>query len=283
MARGTNAAPRIERLAGGTGRAEADWTAALASFNPAKARLLKSESGTTVHHASLLGLDCVIKRWTTTSVLDRIKLAWGMSRAHRHWHGAWWLESHGIGTARPYCIAITRDRRQTTTWLVMERLPGRTLLECLADTSLSPRAAHQIADAVGTQIGRIIAAGRWNRDHKPSNLLVEQTPEGPVVRLIDTVAIRRGNTTRHRARMLASLYIEPAGCAIPPRATLVMRAAAAESREWFKRTVGRDMQPRGHDRKVLRMMLARVLTQAASIVASHGDPTPRTNPLNASR
>ena len=52
---------------------------------------------------------------------------------------------------------------------------------------------HELARAVGAQVRAILNAAGYNRDHKPSNLLVHPD-SGPIV--LDTVAIRAGAFTR---------------------------------------------------------------------------------------
>ena len=152
----------------------------------------------------------------------------------------------------------------------------------LAGFDIERRAQHAIARAVGEQIAQMEEL--FNRDHKPSNLIVERwTTSAAPVAIIDCEGVRRA-TIPGAARMFASLVIEPTGCGVRPRRALMMRAVRAfidlelgigtpEAPIHAPRT-NADV-PRSEYRRMRRM----VWDDAARVVAHHGDPRPKVNPL----
>ncbi len=254
----------IRTAPGEDGRA---WAAALS--DPAwesNATLLKRDTTTTVHRATLRGREVVIKTWRL-SAGAKLKSLLASSRAHRHWRGAAWLAAHGFRTAT--CYALLRN--PGTEVLIMEALPGKSVLHHLADRDLTVRQQHALAAELGRVVARFRARSDWrghahNRDHKPSNLIATSL-DPPQVAIIDCVAIRHDWFDSDQPfRMLADLLIEPLGVGHPPRRTLMMRALLAYFREL-------DTAP---DRaKALRHFWQEV----TDTIRAHGDPTPRVNPL----
>ncbi len=246
---------RIDRLAEGEpGQA---WIEMLRSFDPSAARVLKIDDRTGVWRVSRGGRELVLKMWEYSGVGGRLKLLLRASRGWRHWRGARWLAEHGIGTARPLALMTEHGSGGPREWLVMEFLPGKTVLEHLHEGDLRPRQEHALAAAIAGQVSDMVARGRFNRDHKPSNLIVTGWDgDEPRIAIIDCVAIRRCGRFDFGAmrRMLASLYIEPLGVGCPPRRALCGRALAAISAlRWWP------------------MLGAQVL--------AHGDPRPRIDPV----
>lgn len=257
----------IDRVAA-QGESLAEWSHALGSWlgREDQSQVLKRDQATLVVAATLLGRAVVVKRWTLRG-MSRLKSAMGAGRGVRHWNGAAWLARHTIPTAR--CLALAHDSLDGTRrdWLVMERLAGQSVLEMLAGGATSPRRELAVARALGEQIRHMIAHGRFNRDHKPSNLIVlEASDATPHIAVIDCVAIlptaRAGGAGAAMERMLASLVIEPLGVNIPPRRSLMLASLLA--------AVGQD-GARASARTLWRAVAARV--------AAHGDPVPRINPL----
>lgn len=265
------AGPRAEQLA---------WARAIAEFDEAKPRLVKQDGPVTVWRANLLAHDVAVKRWTLDSASTRLKAAARRSRADRQWHGARWLADHGLRTAAP--VAVLADH--ASRWLITEWIDGPTVLERLAAPA-GPPDLDALADALGSQIAQLVNQGRFNRDHKPSNLILARGRAGPrsgpadriarsvpPIAIVDTVAIRRvgpapGARFRAAARMLASLVIEPTGVGHPPPAEWLARAAAACARGF------RHPAP-PHDQAAKRLA-----QMARRRIDRHGDPTPRTDPL----
>lgn len=257
------------------------WAEAIGAFDPAKAVLLKADGPTRVWRAALLGQDVVIKCWELGSRPGRVKVLFRGGRGDRHWRGAEWLLAHGVRTAQPLALAIqdggavrhtprsdrgsSPGRSWPRQWLVMRALDGPTVLELLADAELPVRRQHTLAAELGRQVDRITQQGRYNRDHKPSNLIVEHLDENEArVAIIDCVAINRCSRGNGLAglRMLSSLITEPIGCGVRPRRAVMMRALRA--------FVG--VGPRN---AVVRYWWERISTH----VAAKGDPRPTVDPL----
>ncbi|MFG0327814.1 MAG: hypothetical protein ACF8SC_11170 [Phycisphaerales bacterium JB037] len=161
--------------------------------------------------------------------------------------------------------------------LFMHALPGRTLLDHLAE-----RRADDLAPIVGRGVGRIVRAGLFNRDHKPSNLIV--APDRRSLAVIDTVAIRPTPfPARSVERMFASLIIEPTGVCGPPASEWLDTAAVAALRELHR--PDRPAAP-GHEEDLFEeppsdaeledahQVLARVDRRIARHLLKH-DPRPR--------
>lgn len=268
------AGPRSEQLA---------WARAIAEFDEAKPKLIKQDGPVTIWRANLLAHDVAVKRWLLRTPSDRAKASARRSRADRQWHGARWLAAHGLRTASPIAVLADRD----SLWLITEWLDGPTVLDRLAappdDTGPDLPA---VAESLGSQVAQLINQGRFNRDHKPSNLILLRArarrtpgltddrarPLLPVIAIIDTVAIRRtapipGGRARAAARMLASLLIEPAGVGHPPPSWWLPRLAAACARGFRAPSPPADA------------LASRLTELALARVTRHGDPSPRTNPL----
>lgn len=218
------------------GVSDAAWARALSWWAGAgePGRVLKSDGPNVVIAASLLGRGVVVKRWRP-SAWTRLRSTISGSKCERHWRGASWLARHGIGTAP--CLAMGHDAALVARrdYLVMEELTGPTVLDVLARSAdartIGVREEHAIAREVGRQIAGMIAHGRFNRDHKPSNLIVVGRAGRVGLAVIDCVAIlplwRGGGAGAARERMLASLCIEPTELGVGPRRSLVLAALCA--------------------------------------------------------
>jgi tRNA A-37 threonylcarbamoyl transferase component Bud32 len=252
---------RIVQIA--KGESPARWAAALESLDPRATTVLKQDAGSEVLSTMLLGRRVIIKR-SAMGTGARLKAMLSASRGLRHWRGAAWLERHGIRTARCFVLARTFGAGQRHEWLVMEHLEGSTLLHHLAAGTLGVRQQHAAARAVGDILARIEAAGRSNRDSKPSNLIVlDAESTQPTIAVIDCIALRPLLPGRARAaaiaRMHASVVLEPIGCRCPIRGTLLLRGLLAGC---------------GSRRQIARRWAA-----ARRLVEAHGDPQPAINPL----
>lgn len=275
-------------------------------------RVLKRDGPNVVLAAHLGGRGVVIKRWNLDG-LSRLKAALGAGRGERHWSGAAWLARHKIATAP--CLVLAHDTAGGTRrdYLVMERLGGPTVLEVLTwarlrdtqDTSGTPATPDQraaagrdfigtvrssvrssigvrtelaIARELGRQIARMITHGRFNRDHKPSNLIVVTRADGLSVAVIDCVAIlpvsRGGGAGGATERMLASLMIEPRGLGVPPRRSLVLATVRAVLGLERVGSAGARASRRTAKRRIRGLWLS-----VAARVIDQGDSSPRVNPL----
>jgi hypothetical protein len=253
----------------GAQRQQWERQASSADFHT-QARILKSEDGRLVLRGTMLGREVVVKHWPIDHTAQRLKAWIGASQAQRHWRAARRLAAAGIPTARPLAVLRGGTHKGGGGFerLIMEALPGRTLLDCAADATVPTRTQHRLAWAAGQLVRQLATAGFFNRDCKPSNIMVvdlerkspiEVQPEQ--LSLIDCVGVR---CTLLRAgkleRMLASLLIEPLGCAIPPRRALMMRCLLAATAG--NRPAARQLWP-----------------AIRAIILTHGDPRPRISPL----
>lgn len=236
------------------GRAISAWVGA-----GAPGRLMKRDGPHVVVAASMFGRGVVVKRWRP-SPWTRFRSWISGSKSQRHWRGAAWLSRHAIDTAP--CLAMAHDASVIARcdYLVMEQLTGPTVLDVLAGArrrdagevshaddaplgnpcavprsdirrAIGVRDELAIAREIGRQVARLIEHGRFNRDHKPSNLIVVRRPGGVRVAVIDCVAIlplwRGGGAGAAMERMLASLCIEPMGIGVVPRRSLVLATLRA--------------------------------------------------------
>ena len=248
--------------------AETDWSRALASIDLSAARLLKHTADTTVVRAQLnLGgsRSCILKTQRLGGLWNAIRCRLGATRLDRQWKGAQLLQrAKAMPTAE--CLALLRWKAgdgRTFLTLIMEDLPGRTLLEHMASPP-EPRTRRLLAQAVGAQTRGLLKAHLFNRDHKPSNLIVtSMDPAGdqpPTLALVDTVGIGdAGARAIEPIRPLTSLMLEPMGCNVTPRLADRMRTLRA-------------FEP---DRDTRRKLWKRI----DAAIKAHGDPTPKDNPL----
>lgn len=262
------------------GEDAAAWSRALA--DPAwlvASQLLKDEPGSSwVRRATINGRDVVVKCRILNSCSRRLKAALGFGHGDKHWRGAALLASKRILTAKPVVLFRTRLDERPVELLVLEYLAGPTLLEVLDSVARgrgpSVREQHAIAAAAGATIPALLGTGLWNRDHKPSNLIVVGAGTGsPGIAIIDCVGIGRygrfGLDGDEGETMAASLVIEPTGCGCPPRRVLWMRALRA--------TI--DCSKTGPSRMQRHEHLRDAIGAVAAHVKAHGDPRPGIDPL----
>lgn len=235
----------------------------------ANARVLKSEGKAWVRLIEVAGEKIVVKCRPLHTIRRRVQSLLGMGHAHRQWRGAALLKQSNILTAEPVLIARARINSLPCELLVLEYIPGPTLLELLNDIARargpSVRQQHAIAQAVGASVFTLYKSKLHNRDHKPSNLVVvDKESLSPRIAVIDCVGVSRSRN--HPCGMLADLVIEPLGCACPPRLPLMLRAV----RECL---LPEQRAPRlGFDKSVFYM--------TTRIIEKHPDPRPKTDPLS---
>lgn len=272
---------RVQRLAASEEANRAFWPGIIERFDPARVITIKAEGGSAVYAAELGGARVIIKRRELRGLWERLKAVWRASRGHRHWRGAAWLTAHGFRTAKTFAMLVKRRGSELSEWLVMEILPGKSVLQHLADADLTPGEQHSLATTLGRQVARLGLLGRFNRDHKPSNLIVTRVDTHDAeVGIIDCVAIQRGRGSQGRYRMLASLLIEPMGCGVTPRATLVARCLDSECRAWLSGVLGRALDEHvPMERSALRQLKRTTARRVAALIRAHGDPTPAVDPL----
>lgn len=252
----------IHRLASSQEHRRAEWIQSLARFDPRTATPLKQDGLDGVWRTSILDRDLALKCLTLTSPLARLKSFVHLSRSFRQWRGAQLLVRAHIDTAEPVVLATQRTRGETREWIGTAFVEGPTLLKLFSQGCFTT----PLAIALGRHLaGMTRGASLFNRDHKPSNLIVTlaDEPERCRISVLDTVGIRTISPASHlrfTARMLASLIIEPTGCGHPPP-------------EDFIRSIAQNAVPAGPTDA------DRLFGAALAIRKEHGDPTPRVNPL----
>jgi tRNA A-37 threonylcarbamoyl transferase component Bud32 len=274
------AGPVLVRVAPGEPPGAA-WRDALAE-SQGSGVVLKQEGEAVVRRATLrvagAAREVVVKTRIGRGVAEAVKIAAGQGRLARQWRGAIVLGRLGVRTARPLALVRELGAASASETLIMEALEGRSLLEHLAYRDLDPATERAVAEAVGAQLGRFAAGMRFNRDHKPSNLIV-RIPRGgePEIAVIDCVAVRFAPVGLGGVeRMLASLVLEPIGCGCPPTVWEMRRVVRAAARAMMTRRDGTGPVPGAVSALAWALWRA-----AAEIVEAHGDPTPRVNPLTA--
>ncbi len=264
---------KVIRVAAGEDAAK--WRDALSAPSTLDAAtVLKEDAGSWVRRARVMGRDVVVKCRALNTVARRVKHVLGMGHGHKHWRGAELLIEAAIPTGRPLALLRVRVDGRTCELLVLEFVPGSTLLEFMDNIahsrSIPIREQHRIADAVGALSLKCMRANLYNRDHKPSNLVVESADATtkPIIHVIDCVAIRRLHLDDSgMTEMLGDLAIEPIGCSCFPRRALWMRA------------IRRIVSEYPVSAEVRRHAMISIIQDAAVGVEQHGDPRPRVNPL----
>lgn len=212
----------------------------------------------------------VVKTLTLRRTKDKLNALLGRTQSQRQIRGARLLRDIGVETAEPLLL-IRGGGRET---LALRAAPGRSLLRLMDDLRHrrpgAPGFGAQcgVARAIGGQIQRFSDAKRFNRDHKPSNLIVDLSGEAPAVAVIDAVDIRPDRLSVGGLRMLVTLMLEPLGCGCPPSRTMRMRTLIAATTD--------ERHPDGAP-LIARKAAWRAVAKA---IDEHGDPTPRVNPLD---
>jgi hypothetical protein len=250
--------PRIRRSAAAEGNAIIEHLRSI-DFQRDAVILKTSRHGTVwrVPGGAVHDGDLVVKCECVRATDARMKSHLGQTRLHRHWRGARWLADHGYDT--PACLALFTGKHEDALveTLVMAWRYGSSLLELLREEALSVRTQHERAAELGALCRTMVELGRFNRDNKPSNLLISSSG---TFTILDCVAIRRcrAGQSGALARMLASLYIEPSGIGCAPRRTLCWRAIRSAAGDVDARTLWR---------------------RCAMIVADHGSAAPLDSPF----
>lgn len=241
---------------------------------------LKSTHDAGVFASLLAGEDVVIKTMRLASAKDRFRASIGATRLGRQWSGAELLEKTGVRAARP--LALLRgfdDAGVIVETLIIERVVGKTLLEHLRDRDLFYDEVQTLTESMAVDLEAMWVRA-FNRDHKPSNLVVERTDEGVRAVVVDTVGVRKlrglaSGSNAKLARMLASLWIEAVGVGYPPTVReayrLVCRVCDAPTPKGKKKPGWSRQRSFGFARTMWAL--------ASDIVRDHGDPTPKDSPF----
>ena len=265
---------RVARYAPGWGYAAREWSRALENLDWPGAELLKSHErgsvwltpltiGGRVHRT-------VLKVEALRSLRKRVQSILGRSKLHRQWRGAALLARAGVPAAPPLAMLRGASGRRSCEVLVLDAIPGDTLLALLARDPVPEERAGACAGIVAGHLRRMARAGLANRDPKPSNIIVGSGNDGrPVVTFVDTEGVQRRRTALDElaGRFLASLELEVVGVgAEPPRtfAGLIARAVGAAGTA---------------DPAEIESRSRGIMDRARQIVAGHADPTPKHDPL----
>lgn len=216
--------------------------------------IIKQDRGGEVRRVEVDGVPMIVKTWAMGRRTRRLQMVVGLTPAIRHWRGAARLERAGIRTAR--CLAIVRTSDPPVETLLMEFLPGESLLEQAARGRLSPRQEHARARSLADLVRAMHARGVGNRDMKPSNLIVL---EGlGTIGVIDVGGVdRRPRPIPRTCRVLMAEFL---GVGAVPRRTLRMRFL-------------RELLPNAREAR------RRIWRESEALLRAHGDPTPKVNPL----
>lgn len=123
-----------------------------------------------------------LKIWTGSIRKNRTLKTWQMGRT--------FLE-HGIPTARPLAVILTRSRLARDAYLVTEWLHGAMNLDSYCRSLKSfpmlerHRKARSAAARLGDTLGRMHASGISHRDLKTGNLLLVDRDEGVAAYVVD--------------------------------------------------------------------------------------------------
>lgn len=274
---------RILKLNDQTAHAER-WEASVRAFTPA--RTLKRESHSAVFAGDLRGRRAVVKLADLVGPLDRLAMTLGVTRLQRQWVGHERLAAMGVGTARPVCLARIDEPEPTSKprlLLALEYVEGLTLIDHLSRRDLPAKTEARVCEALGRQIATIALAGRRNRDHKLSNVVlvdasqsvVPDPEEQVVLAVIDAAGLRRSlvrGPAEAAARMLFSAVVEPTGLRLTIPRTMRVRVARACARVLLGEA------PDGRGTPVSRALTLWLMRRAEQTLRAHGDPTPRTDP-----
>ncbi|MEM8834178.1 MAG: lipopolysaccharide kinase InaA family protein [Planctomycetota bacterium] len=218
--------------------------------------------------------ELVVKTMRLDGFKDRVKMITGATRHVRQWRGAETIDRAGLFTVR--CFAIVRgtdDRGRTIESLVMARMDAPTLLEQMADDTMTLDHRRALAKAVGRSVGTLAMRGVRHRDHKPSNVLVRWEGDVPLLFHVDTVGVSGRVRGRHEAEafvrieeMLFALHVESVGCGVEASVYDRMRAT-------------RSAIVATGPSAVVEGARAEMWSRLGARLAAHGDPRPRVDPL----
>ncbi|MEO1534070.1 MAG: hypothetical protein AAFS11_00725 [Planctomycetota bacterium] len=257
---------RVTILHLGEGESRQAWKEALADRPWESGTLIKKDGEREVRRASMLDSNVAVK----IRPAERLRTALIGNEHTKHVTAARLLARTRVQTAAVRCVArVAKQSVLVTGWL-----EGRTLLECLADSSEVERGElfRQVGGIVGMQLGGEL----FNRDNKPSNVIVISGAEREMA-LVDIAGVRRVLTRTRRsairyvARMCSSLAIEPRGLGIAV-SEVDLEAAAYAAVISYCSVFFTDEQ--------VADLCMRATALTLDLVAAHGDATPKVNPLN---
>jgi len=250
-------------------------------------QVIKRDAGSLVGSGRWQGQDVVVKWWSSAGPLGALRIALGRGRADRHVAGTKLLLEAGIAAARVLTLVNHRPGPARGQFVIMQRLPGKTLLQHLADGRLSVRQQHALARSAGRLVQALCDASLNNRDGKPSNIIVTSVSDQDAeLAFIDTVGVRRCRLGPPPiAVMLKNLLVEPLGCGVLPRRSLIMRGYRWDKQALDARRsaqAAEEFDDLSHEaaREDSRMNRRVDWDLIAQLIREHGDPRPKINPLS---
>jgi hypothetical protein len=244
----------------GEGESRTDWERSLSGGGWLSGERLKlDDRGRGVWRAEMLGADVAVKARPMLGVLDRLRFRLGATDLSRACLGAAILNARGVYSPKVRVLALVRVDGAWQEVLVTEWAGGRMLLGLWVEGSDDDR--RKLAALAGAAVGRLSSLCVFNRDCKPSNIVVD----GLEVGFVDVGGVRSsgGDLAGELARMIGALGFEPTGVGARPtfdEVVIGVRAALGAA----------GVEP-AQRRGVLK--LVRELARA------HGDPTPKDNPV----
>ena len=269
---------RVAKYASGAGYAPDQWARALAAVDWSAAELLSDKPRSSVWRAELVvqkrPMTLVIKCEPIDGFKRRVQKLLHRTHAHRQWRGAELLAAKGITSAEAMAIVCGQRDGALVECLIMQSLPGASLLRTIAERQLGVRDEHRLAREVGKLIAFMIQKRVVNADPKPSNIILMNKAGTIKLGFVDTVGVKQHTEFLPGLEavddadvwfMLRDLLLEPMGIGRPVRRSLAMRAL----REVWDRPGGSDW----------RAWRDEWWEQVATLIKAHGDPTPEHNPL----
>ena len=249
---------RIWQLGGDEKRS--DWERVLAGGGWRAGDLVKSDDrGCEVWRVELLGGATAVKVRPVPGVLDRLRFRLGKTDLSRAFLAGALLMARGFESPGVRVLALVRVEGVWFEVLATVWAKGEPMIRRWCDADESERNA--LARRAGELVGALSARGLFNRDSKPSNVVVD----GDVLSLIDVGGVRIAGEDRVRelARMLSAQGFEPTGVGQKPAVGQMLacvRSACAVAGMC------------GFDRRV-------VVGRLRLLIHGHGDPVPKDSPL----
>lgn len=284
---------KVVRYAEGWGYSAREWEAALSAIDwryaGGGAEPLKFGDKGSVWRARL-GLggrehDCVVK----VEPLRPLQSWLRWTKPHRQWRGARWCNENGIPAVPG--VAVLMGGSPSREVLIMLHHEAPTALEYLLRHLGSPSHERRLVAALSILYATLNKLDAANHDGKLSNVLVlDADPhQALATMLVDTVAIERpwirddlpqwlrlpSAPIMEDFEFLTMLMLEPLGCGVPIRRALLMRALAEFAAACSRVGYGYRRDRRADWRSFVRYAWGMVQDE----LKSHGDPTPKHNPL----
>lgn len=157
------------------------------------AQMLKAGNSATVVKANLDGKAVVIKRYNIKNFSHALSRSLRPTRAEHSWRCAHLLEICGIASLKP--VAWREDRKgilRSTAWFVCEWIDAPDLL----GTGNARALQQDELDALRTLLQAMRRCRLTHGDFKANNLLLQRTPSGVAIALIDLDAMQRHSSRR---------------------------------------------------------------------------------------